>query len=251
MYLGNMTTLEAKDAFKNDPILVIPVGSTEQHGDQCALGTDYIVPTYLAEYISDLDNIIIAPTIPYGVCTYHLSFEGSINIGYEGLYLVLKGIVDSLMLHGVKRFLILNGHGGNTPSIDRAALDVYNKGGICASIDWWSLIGELDSKFKGGHGDKIETSVIMAIDEKLVNLDISEPINKNNPSENLDATTIQSVNFKGGSVRIVRDTKEIAPSGWFGPLDPKESSKEFGEEALKLAKEFIKDFVEEYKLIEI
>ena len=45
MYLGKMTTLEAKQAFEKDPIIVIPVGSTEVHGTQSALGTDYRVPT--------------------------------------------------------------------------------------------------------------------------------------------------------------------------------------------------------------
>ena len=84
------------------------------------------------DHVEDVDNVIVAPTVPYGVCPYHLSFEGSINIGYEGLYMVLHGIMDSLMQHGAKRFVILNGHGGNTPSIDRAALEVYHKGGVCA-----------------------------------------------------------------------------------------------------------------------
>ncbi|MFR3007428.1 MAG: creatininase family protein [Blautia faecis] len=42
--------------------------------------------------------------------------------------MVLHGIMDSLMQHGAKRFVVLNGHGGNTPSIDRAALEVYHKG---------------------------------------------------------------------------------------------------------------------------
>ena len=41
--------------------------------------------------MEDVDNVIVAPTVPYGVCPYHLSFEGSINIGYEGLYMVLHG----------------------------------------------------------------------------------------------------------------------------------------------------------------
>ena len=48
----------------------------------------------------------------------------------------------------------------------------------------------------------------------------------------MKAAYIQAVNFKGGIVRLVRDTKEIAPSGWFGPFDPKDSSAELGQEAL-------------------
>ena len=251
MYLGKMTTAQAKEAFKNDPIIVIPVGITEQHGTQSALGTDYMVPSYLADHIEDVDNVIVAPTVPYGVCPYHLSFEGSINIGYEGLYLVLHGIMDSLMQHGVRRFVVLNGHGGNTPSIDRAALEVYHKGGVCASVDWWSLVAQLDDRFQGGHGDVLETSAMMAIDPESVHLELGKPINAQNPTSEMKAAYIQAVNFKGGTVRLVRDTKEIAPSGWFGPFDPKDSSAELGQAALDLAVNYIREFLEEVKKIEV
>ena len=71
MYLAKLTTAQAKEAFKKDPIVVIPVGSTEQHGTQSALGTDFMVPTYLADHVEDIENVIIAPTVPYGVCPYH------------------------------------------------------------------------------------------------------------------------------------------------------------------------------------
>ena len=251
MYLAKMTTAQAKEAFEKDPIIVIPVGSTEQHGTQGALGTDFMVPSYLADHVEDVDNVIVAPTVPYGVCPYHLSFEGSINIGYEGLYMVLHGIMDSLMQHGAKRFVVLNGHGGNTPSIDRAALEVYHKGGVCASVEICSLLKKNKNKFDGGHGDVLETSAMMAIAPESVHLELSKPINAQDPSENMKAAYIQAVNFKGGIVRLVRDTKEIAPSGWFGPFDPKDSSAELGQEALDLAVSYIRDFLEEMKQIEL
>lgn len=247
MYLGKMTTAQAKEVFSKDPILVIPVGSTEQHGTQSALGTDYMVPSYLADHIADMEHVIVAPAVPYGVCPYHLSFAGSINIGYEGLYMVLHGIMDSLMGHGVKRFLVLNGHGGNTPSIDRAALEVYHKGGICAQIDWWSLVAELDEKFRGGHGDILETSAMMAIDPEAVHLELSQPMNPQSPSAETEAAYIQAVKFRGGTVKLVRDTNEIAPSGWFGPFDPKDSTAELGQEALDLSVDFIRGFLEEMR----
>lgn len=251
MYLGRMTTLEAKEAFEKAPIIVIPVGSTEVHGTQSALGTDYMVPAWLADKIADMENVIIAPTMPYGVCPYHLSFAGSINIGYEGLYMVLHGIMDSLMSQGAKRFVVLNGHGGNTPSIDRAALEVYHKGGICASIDWWSVVAQLDEKFAGGHGDILETSVMMAIDPDTVHMEMSQPMNAQHPSENVKAAYIQAVNYKGGIVRLVRDTKEIAPSGWYGPFDPIDSSAELGQAALDTAVEFVRGFLGEFKGFEL
>ena len=164
MYLAKLTTAQAKTVLQNDPIVVIPVGSTEQHGPQCALGTDFMIPSYLADRIADLDNVLVVPAVPYGVCPYHMSFAGSIDLGYEGLYTVLRSIAFSLMQHGARRFLVLNGHGGNNPSIDKMALEVYHAGGICASIDWWSLVGQLDPSLKGGHGDFLETSAMMVVD---------------------------------------------------------------------------------------
>ena len=157
--------------------------------------------------------------------------------------------MHSLMDQGVKRFVVINGHGGNTPSIDRAALEVYHKGGVCASIDWWSLVAELDDRFKGGHGDVLETSAVMAIAPEAVHLELGQPINAQNPTDELKAAYIQAVNFKGGTVRLVRDTKEIAPSGWFGPFDPKGSTAELGQAALDLASGYIRDFMGEMKKI--
>lgn len=249
MFLEKLTTSQAKEVLSKDPIAVIPIGSIEQHGNHCALGTDYIIPKYLANQISDIENIVILPAIPYGVCPYHLNFAGSIDIGYEGLTGVLKGITNSLMRQGVKKFLVLNGHGGNTPAIDNVALKVYEQGGICANIDWWSLVAQIDKKFVGGHGDILETSAMMAIDSKYVDLSLVEDMNPIDLTENLKANYIQAVSFKGGMVKIPRNTEEIAPSGWFGPVHPKESSKELGNEALNCAVDFIKEFIEEYKLV--
>lgn len=247
MYLSNMTTEQAKTILQQDPIVVIPVGSTEQHGPQCGLGTDFIIPSYLAQQIADEENVVVAPTVPYGVCPYHQDFAGSIDIGYEGLYLVLHGITSSLMQHGVRHFLILNGHGGNNPSIDKTALEVYRNGGICASIDWWTLVGQLDQRFRGGHGDAIETSAMMAVQPDAVHLELCRPLDAQSPSENTQAASIQTVAFRDGVVRLPRATKENAPHGWFGPLDPADSTRELGEEMMQAAAEYIREFLQEFR----
>ena len=65
MYLSNLTTEQAKTILQQDPIVVIPVGSTEQHGPQCGLGTDFIIPSYLAQQIADEENVVeMVPQIP-------------------------------------------------------------------------------------------------------------------------------------------------------------------------------------------
>lgn len=247
MFLERMTTAQAAEVFRQDPLVVIPIGSTEQHGPQCALGTDFLVPRYLAEQIADLNRVVVTPAIPFGVCGYHMSFSGTIDLGEDGLYTVISRVTGSLMHHAARRFLVLNGHGGNNPAIDRAALEVYHKGGVLASVDWWSLAGQLDSRFAGGgHGDKLETSAMLAVDSGCVDLSLAEDMNPQNPTEEIKAQYIQMVNFHGGSIRLPRDTREIAPNGWFGPGDPREATREYGEAALRVCTEFLREFIPEY-----
>ncbi|WP_026294947.1 creatininase family protein [Sediminispirochaeta bajacaliforniensis] len=248
MYLHKMTSVQAEAVLKQDPIIVIPTGSTEQHGPQCALGTDFLVPQHLADRISGKNNVIVTPAIPFGVCPYHMSFAGSIDIGYEGLYMLMSGITRSLMHHGARRFLVINGHGGNNPALDKVALDVYHAGGIMAGIDWWSVVGQIDERFaNGGHGDILETSAMMAVDESCVDLSLSRDMAPVHPTAEIKAQYIQMVNFKGGLIRLARDTKELATNGWFGPGDPRESTKEFGQDMLDVCVEFISEFIEEYR----
>ncbi len=246
MYLAKMTTTDACAAFEHDPIVVIPVGSTEVHGTHSALGTDFLAPSWIADQIADMENVIVAPTVPYGVCPTHLSFAGSIDIGYEGLYLVLHGITSSLMSQGIRRFLVINGHGGNNPSIDRASMEVYHKGGVLACIDWWSVVGQLDDRFKGGHGDILETSVMMAICPEAVKLDQCQPLNPQHPTEEVSASYLQTASYRGASIRLYRDSKELGPSGWFGPFDPKDSTAELGQAALDAAADFVRGFIGEF-----
>ena len=251
MYLEKMSWAQAEEAFKKDPVVVIPVGSLEQHGPQCALGTDFLVPAYLAKQVADIDNVLVAPTVNYGVCDYHMSFPGTVSIGVDGLTLVLTRIVEGLMSHGAKRFVVLNGHGGNTPAIDAAGLAAYKKGGILTEIDWWVLVGQIKPEFAGGHGDEIETEAMLAVDETAVHLELARDMSPISVTSEIYPTHIQSFKFRSGTVRIARDTKESAPNGWFGPWDPRHATKEDGEEMMALCAQYVKDYIEEYRKFEL
>ena len=140
MYLAHLNWQQAKRAFaKDDLVAIIPIGSTEQHGPVGPLGTDFLIPDYFAKQIEKRTEVLIVPTVPFGIATHHVEFSGTIDIGFDGLYAVIKGIVDGLSRHGVKKFVFLNGHGGNTPALDKVALEANKKGCLCAQIDWWNV----------------------------------------------------------------------------------------------------------------
>lgn len=255
MFLERMTSAQAEKVINSAITVVMPVGSTEQHGPQCALGTDFLVPRHIAEMVDDMgmsEEIVVMPTVPFGICDYHMSFSGTINIGYDGLYMILSKMTKAMISHGARRFLVLNGHGGNTPAIDQTALDVYRAGGLMASLDWWSVVGQIDSRFaNGGHGDVLETAAMMAVDECAVDLSLCKDMGDVRPTDATRAKYIQVLEYKGGSVRLPRDTKEMAPSGWFGPGDPREATKSHGEEMLKVIAGYTKDLIRELQKIKL
>ena len=225
MKISNVPAKDAMELIKKEPIAMIAIGSVEYHGAQAPLGTDYIIPDYIVNELSMREDILALPPIPYGNCQSIKDFPGTINIGTENLIRVMNSIVDSLLKHGIKKFIFVNGHGGNIAALDQVGLDTYEKGGLIATIDWWNLAKLLNPDYDGGHGDIQETSVAMAVDEKSVNLAYCEPLQINDLSDKITNKYISLLNYKNGNVKIVRSFKDVVSNGWIGPYDPKNSTK--------------------------
>lgn len=105
MFLEKITWKQAEGYFKEKDIAIIPVGSTENHGSQLCLGTDFLIPRRLCEMMDERLNILIAPTVPFGVGDQHINFPGTITIGYDGLYDLMTRIVDQLYGFGIRKFV--------------------------------------------------------------------------------------------------------------------------------------------------
>lgn len=252
MYLAHLNWQQAKRAFaKDDLVAIIPIGSTEQHGPVGPLGTDFLIPDYFAKQIEKRIEVLIVPTVPFGIATHHMEFSGTIDIGFDGLYAVIKGIVDGLSRHGVKKFVFLNGHGGNTPALDKVALEANKKGCLCAQIDWWSLAPMLNPEWKGGHGDGQEVSMIMAIDENLINKDDLMETKVNHLSDKLKNIHLNAVDFKGATIKVIRSVDKVVNSGGYGGSDSYSANKQWGEDMKVALLDYIVDFVNEFKSVKL
>lgn len=91
-------------------VVIIPVGSTEQHGYHLPLGTDTMVAMTLAEDAAQQTKTVVAPPLWFGWSPHHMALPGTITFRPEVLIEVLYDIIDSLQVHGFQKFIILNGH---------------------------------------------------------------------------------------------------------------------------------------------
>lgn len=243
--LADMTWPEVEDALKTVEVAIIPVGAQEQHGPHLAEGCDsYRVERFcglLAEKC--FPNVIVAPTINYGISPHHLGFPGTISLQPETLISLLDDIVFSLKESGLKKFLFVNGHGGNSAAIAVAADKIARKYDVSIAhtkfIDAASEVIKKEIKSPIiGHACEREISESLYLAPEIVRID---SISKGD--ENRDSFAYK--HFSNSFVKVVYEMKELTNSGNIG--DGRLGSYELGEklinEALKNLSEFIDDFI--------
>ena len=250
MFLERMDYLETEEYLRRRNTVVLPVGSLENHGKHMPLDTDTMIPHRIAELLSERDpDVVIAPTLPYGATEDLCGFAGTVSLGVEGLRLVLSSICGQLFDYGFRRFVILNGHGGNNKPIELVGLELYGKGAYLANVNWWLLAGQLRPEWKGGHGGAEEAAGVMAVDPALIRreyLDLGENI-RNDVSDELPSGSWTSVDFKGGSVTIPRPVNRITDNGWLahgmGSDEPNKATRAWGVEMLETVADYVKEFI--------
>ncbi len=255
MRLENMTWPQAEAYFQKEDTVIIPLGSMECHGRHMPLGTDTLIPNKIIEHLETMCDIAIAPMIPYGCTDYLASYPGTVSLGHDVLYQVLTAVTQGLKAHGARRFIVINGHGGNIPPLDRTALDLEKQGCLLAQMNWWQMVWTLvpdqngKSPWHGGHGGGEETSAILAIDPSLVDFSEISDAPMNGLSETLPASGMRTVRFRGTDIPVNRMSRHVSDNGWFGDDHPKDASAEWGEEMIRAAAEYIAAFAEEFRKV--
>ncbi len=117
MRLDRLTWPEVGAYLERADGILLPVGSTEQHGPNGPLGTDALCPEGVGREAAKRLGILAAPTLALGVAPYHMAFPGTITLTPETFRAVLRETVGSLARHGFAHIYVLNGHGGNIPFI--------------------------------------------------------------------------------------------------------------------------------------
>ena len=174
---------ELSEKQKACDVVIIPVGSIEQHGYHLPLGTDSYVAQGLAEEAAAKAGVVVTPPIWFGWCPHHMALPGSVSVRAEVLIEYLYDIIESLHAHGFRKFVLLNGHRiVNIAWMQIAAQRAQSKLSVKVVIfdpAYMSkdLIAELGYG-PVGHADEIETSHLMHLHPELVHLEkaVDNPI---------------------------------------------------------------------------
>ena len=258
MRLDECNYLQVEEYLTKSDLIIIPVGSLENHGLHMPLGTDTMIPDHIAKRINQKSHeIMIAPTIPYGATQDIVGFAGTVSIGVEGLIHLLQAVCDGLYQYGFRRFVVLNGHGGNSKSIETVGMNLSEKGALLANVNWWLIAGQLNENWKGGHGGGEETAGIMAVNPDLIKYEYihkGEEIT-NDLSEELPSTSWTSVEFKGGMITIPRHINRITKNGWLThgmSIDPPTKATEaWGQEMLDTMANYVIDFCSAFSKVQL
>lgn len=163
MRLGERTWTELEGPAPRT--VLVPVGSTEQHGPHLPLDTDARIATAVARRAAD-PTILLAPPLAYGASGEHEGFAGTLSIGHAALRGVLVELGRSAGTWA-SRLVFVNGHGGNLPTVPEAVHQLRREG---RDVAWFGCV------VPGGdaHAGRTETSILLALDPSVVRMDAAE-----------------------------------------------------------------------------
>lgn len=180
LILANLSWPEV-DAMRDDvEVVLIPVGSNEQHGPNLAISMDIVGATEFCRRASQMmyPRALVAPSMPWGVSYHHMNFPGTITLTPDTFVQILVEVVASLQEHGFERFMIINGHGGNIAPLGNALVRINEElnPAFVASATYFSFADkDINEKFDVtgviGHACQMETSAAMYLAPHIVKTD--------------------------------------------------------------------------------
>ena len=224
----------------NTPTALVPVGTTEQHGQHLALGTDAMIPEEICRRIAEDVDALIAPRVNYGAADMHAGYQGITYLRYTTLATMLRDLAYSLCESGFTDVVFISGHLTNDYAAKVGSNQVSHvlpDGKYVYAFPYWDALDPDDmddylSFDAGWHANVGETATMMAIDEDYVDLDAVEvddpemPTDVPNPGALLDPLLIG----KGSFYRV-------SESGTWG--DPSDATAERGEEYFEVITEAV------------
>jgi len=263
LVLQEMSWVDVKNYLKTNDMVIIPLGSTEQHGPHLPLGTDYYEALAQSKMISEQTGVLIAPVLQVGYSIYHSGFPGTLSLKPETMEQVLFETVEMLMKYGFRRFMFFNYHGGNNIVQEKVIHRInHTTEGVAIAIGHGSSIqreeDEEEREFFDWHSGKNETSIMLYLRPDLVRMDRAEKptitftpkmkelmeLSKKYPalSHLVGAYFGTPVETKKGGA-----SHELSSNGVWSFSHPNTATKEIGEKSVKKMVDTAVSFIDAWK----
>jgi creatinine amidohydrolase len=251
MRFEELTSPEVAALDRDATVLVLPLGSVEQHGYHMPLGTDTLLAHSVSLHAAERSagKVLVLPPPWYGFSAHHMAFAGSITLRAETLMAMVEDVVASLVCHGFRRILVVNGHGGNGPVIDLLAATLgHRHHGVAriAALTYFQLardaIAALRQSRSGGmgHACEFETSMIQHLRPDLVRPDLAQTTYPDPGSCYLTTDLLG-----GSAVRTYHDFRDLSESGTLG--DPSLATPERGSVFFDAVSQVLVAFIDEFR----
>jgi len=174
IYLQNMTMKQINERVKKNDVIIMPIGSTENHGPNACIGEDTFLVTRMAELIAQKTGCTVAQPLWYGSHPYHhMGMPGTVVVPEDIFCGMLRAMIAGLWNMGFRKQILLNGHGQEyvIPTATHQFAKKYQVPGMFINVNWYHAIPDkFDTKDKGGpydtpfiHADEVETSWSLAL----------------------------------------------------------------------------------------
>ena len=241
----HLTWPEIAERLKLIDMAILPCGAIEQHGPHLPVDIDYFDANHLAIEVAKAcsdPKPFVLPPIPYGVSYHHEDFKGTISVSNESLSRLVYDIGMSLAQNGIKKLLILNGHGDNAPTLNFAAQMINRDADIFVCVDTGETSDEdiyrLTDTPNDIHAGEIETSTTLAIRPDMVKMDKAVDEILQFGSSYMDFTSANGLPW------YVR-THKISKSGVMGA--PSQATAQKGQQMWNIMVNHLVKFIEDIK----
>jgi len=242
---GELTWRQAKTRIKKMDVALLPVGALEQHGPHLPLDTDAFDADYLARRVAEAcsdPKPLVLPLISYGVSYHHADFTGTVGISNDTLAKMIYEIGMSVSCNGIRKLVIINGHGGNSPALNYAAQMINRDARIFVCVDTGETsdvdIDKIIDTPNDVHAGEIETSTGLSVRPQLVQMDRAKKHIPKFSSRYLNFTSKRGVLWYAY-------TRKISSSGVMG--DPTKASAAKGDRIWEIMIAHLVSLVEDLK----
>ncbi len=180
LYMPEMTNLEVREYLEQGGrTVIVPVGSTEDHGDHGPLWTDVYIPIEVAKRAAPELEALVGPPVPFGIAHDHRGASGVVHVRLDTFVSLVRDICLSLARSGLNRIVLLNGHYCNSQALQLAVSQFFDQlpsGARVYPFPYWAGLQEDEAEAylsgsAGIHANVGETSIILAIDEGLCDME--------------------------------------------------------------------------------